>query len=285
MPGVSNEEFNRKYPIVPDTDENGESMDVGQQFINRVTPLMDKMRNRPLGNGYSIHVTDPAGVHDFIGQRSAIINLKHNGAIVGGVTWNPGTGYVNGLDLAPGHRHMTAKLLSESWDHARQVGSYGPATSDTINNFSGPIVKKYNPESESYRQSGYAEDEEYDAMYGERDENGERPDERHERLGEELEESWKRNAYMCDECNGVGQSLLYKRENGQWQEVATQDHYAVDADENHRFMQITRHPDHGTYKPEGYDPAEHGYDMGSMGANSDMGTKTCAKCGGDAVDF
>jgi hypothetical protein len=278
MPRTPNDRFNKKYPITPN------QHDVGQQFINRVMPLMDKMRSRPLDSGYSIHFPSPAKIDGFI-QYSANAQLHHNGVSQGGVAWNPHTGFVTGLELAPGHRHMTAQLLTAAWDHARQVGAYGPSTSDNVNEFSGPIVQKYNPESTSFKESRYVEDQEYEAKHGPLDENGETAGDRHERLGEELEESWRRNAYMCHDCNGVGQSVLHKRENGQWQEVAVQEHYAVDEDENHRFMQITRHPDHGTYKPEGYNPAEHGYDMGSWGTNSDLGTKLCPTCDGDAVDF
>ena len=40
--------FNPESPIQPQSTDDGLDLNVGQQFIDRVTPLMSRMRQRPI---------------------------------------------------------------------------------------------------------------------------------------------------------------------------------------------------------------------------------------------
>jgi hypothetical protein len=128
-----------------------EHPNVGQQFLDRIQPLLAKMRGRPVSNnheapGYSIVTRVPNST--FNSQAY----LFHDGDESGHVTWNPETGFVTSLEVDAGHRHMTAKLLQEAWDHSTANGAYGPAWSHDLNQNSARLMSRWNPKSEGYKR-------------------------------------------------------------------------------------------------------------------------------------
>ena len=122
---------------------------IGQQFVERIRPLFDKLRDRPVSNkfpvrGYSI--TRNEGESTFHPQNEQM-TLRHNGQPVGEVSWNPTSGFVRGLDVDLGYRHMTAKLLQEAHDYSRKIDGYGPSWSHDLNSHSARLMERFNPEA------------------------------------------------------------------------------------------------------------------------------------------
>jgi hypothetical protein len=131
---------------------------IGQQFLDRSQRLFARLRERPVSDdpnakGYAVR-TGTHTMSTFNPQNKYAV-LYHDGESVGKVSWVPDTGFVKILDVAKEHRHMTAKLLQESWDYATSTGDYGPAWSHDLNNASSRIMERHNPESEGLK--GYRE--------------------------------------------------------------------------------------------------------------------------------
>jgi hypothetical protein len=202
-----------------------DNYNVSQQFLDKITPILDKMRNRPLGSRYQIYNRGFENTDFDEGSSS----LYHNGDKVGSVEWmgrnsdEHGAGHVEGLHIEPKHRHMTLKLLQEAHDftnraniHAQAAGErllQGPVTSDDLNNFSGPIVKKYNSSSTEYGISSWARRNDREDYYGEEDD-----DTRWERENEEAYHNQREEeGAPCATCEGAGESRLqaqYGRQTG-----------------------------------------------------------------------
>jgi hypothetical protein len=122
---------------------------IGQQFVERIRPLFDKLRDRPVSNkfgvrGYAITRNEQESTFNPNGEQ---MTLRHNGQHVGEVTWSPTSGFVRGLDVDRGHRHMTAKLLQEAHDYSRKMGGYGPSWSHDLNSYSAKLMERFNPEA------------------------------------------------------------------------------------------------------------------------------------------
>lgn len=130
------------YPERPEVSKMTEN--VGRQFISKVSPMLDRSRKRPLGEGYSLGKRD-----DTDGDFS--LALFHEGQHVGNVDWNLGDGKIGWLGVNHSHRHMTTKLLQEAWDLSRTKGGYGPSWADDVNEHSEHLMEKYNPGSEGFQ--------------------------------------------------------------------------------------------------------------------------------------
>lgn len=129
------------------TEEN-----VGQQFLDRVQPLLGKLRKRPISQQWSNHgySIEENTVHRDFGRRG--LNLYHDGRHQGIMNWNPDTGFVYLLELGSQHKHMAGKLLQEAWDLSTSEGGRGPSWSNQLNTESERLVARWNPESEGLRQ-------------------------------------------------------------------------------------------------------------------------------------
>lgn len=308
----------------PGVEAQPNDVDVSQQFLNRINPILDRSRNRPLPSSYIITHTHPMGrVSSWGGadpfnstlwhEDKATGNVRH----VGHVNWDGDSGFVNGLSVDLGHRHMTMKLLQEAHDSARSVNAkyegsefHGPATSNEINSNSGPIVRKYNPESESFKTSRYAYENHPDLYTGDEDDyndEGESDEDRWERLSDEAYEN-NRSEYgaPCTTCDGAGMSRLVAVSGHQkrpswmshvsrlpgeveesrslaFKEVGCSTTYAWDSEGNndHEFEQ--QHPNYGRIFHKDY-PSLNGYtriapwDLPSRNQDVQTWVKRCTTC-------
>ena len=194
----------REYPLRP----RGEN--VGQQFIDRIEPIFSKQRRRPLSHtAYSVHLMTAPKV---FGNTGYELKLAHNGLQVGTVGWSGDDGHVSGLDVLHGHRHMVTKLLQEAWDLSRTRGHVGPAASGELTDFSGKILKKFNPEAYEYRHSEYAYQNDPENFDGDRSDYEDDDEYRWERSNEQ---AWENHRYTsgepCETCGGAGESRLAPR--------------------------------------------------------------------------
>jgi nicotinamidase-related amidase len=286
--------FNPESPIQPQSTEDGLDFNVGQQFIDRVTPLMNKMRQRPIPvsvsedvhpgrdgwlnprRGYAVRISKAVGQDWMEGAPGyGEAQLWHNNHVVGTTSWDARDGHTFGLRVDVKHRHMTAKLLQEAWDHSRRFGGHGPATSDELNERSGPIVAKYNPESEAFQRSDWHLDGgHYSAQYDER--QGDEDD--------AVNNFWAENR-PCSTCRGHGGSRLmvlpsrYGNELS-WTEVGAAEHWATSALGHTVHVSIIRHPQSGNREPLDYRPQDDGYVLNERG---DTATKNCLECNGNGV--
>jgi hypothetical protein len=229
----------RKHPIHPD-DAN-----VGQQFINRIEPIFSKLRRRPLSHGeYSVHLVGaPRTEYD----ENYQMKLAHKGVEVGNVSWSGDDGHVSGLDVEYGHRHMTTKLLQEAWDVSRKQGHFGPAAADDLTDYSGKIMKKFNPEASEYKWSNYARDEDPENYEGDDDDDDEDDEDDEDRWERLYDEAWENHRYAtgepCETCNGAGESRLYP----QTQTQSTENGYV------RRFIGPRNYVEGGSQTVSGYD--------------------------------
>lgn len=297
------ENMDRDHPIKLDGENE---KNVSNAFIQKTTPLFNKMRSRPLP--YNYHFTQEE-THDngFVDGRA--LHLHHNGVPVLTVRWDTRSGHTNWLGPVeiPGqpneHRHMTLKLLQEAWDISRRNNEYGPAASDNINDFSGPIVRKYNPNAEEYRASDYAyehdhlnwdsdvahEYDHYPEEYEEDDEDDEPTED--ERYEDALSNHEYWHGRPCEECGGTGKSVLamthtidpstlMRVASGIYQERATRTERGHDS--NGGEVNLTfQHPYFGMRPSEVNDrPEAHGYvpTAGDWGATVHW-EKPCTECG------
>jgi len=279
----------------PGLEADPNNANVSQQFLDRVNPLMDRMRSRPLGGKYVLTHEHPIG-RNWADSTHFKSHLWHQDNVtgemnsVGRVNWDGDTGHVFGLHVDWGHRHMTMKLLQEAHDSARAVNDkydtefHGPAASDQINEHSGPIVAKYNPESSDFGESSYAREhhpEHYtgDPDYDEYEDEEEDDDSRWDRLSDEAWQSHHREyGEECVTCRGAGMSRLVAVTGDQsspwvnssvvrgevkqsrslaFKEVATSTTYGVDSDGNdHEYEH--EHPNEGRLFHKDY-PLLNGY--------------------------
>jgi hypothetical protein len=131
---------------------------IGQQFVERIRPLFDKLRDRPVSKkfpvrGYSIIRNEGESTFN---PRSEQMILHRNGHQVGDVVWSPTSGFVRSLDVDLRHRHMTAKLLQEAHDYSRKMGGYGPSWSYDLNSYSAKLMERFNPDAAGLKK--YRED-------------------------------------------------------------------------------------------------------------------------------
>jgi len=225
----------REHPI------HADDANIGQQFINRIEPIFSKQRRRPLSHGdYSVHLI--SAPREQYGSEY-MMKLAHKGTEVGSVSWDGNDGHVGGLDVNVGHRHMTTKLLQEAWDVSRTRGHVGPAAAEDLSDYSGKIMKKFNPEAYEYRQSNYARENDRENYEGE-NEDDEDDEDRWERLNDE---AWENHRYdigePCETCNGAGESRLAP----QTQTQRTEDGYVV------KFTGPGNYVEHGSQTVTGYD--------------------------------
>ena len=131
---------------------------IGRQFVERIQPLFDKLRDRPVSKKFPVRgyaITRNEGESTFHPQ-SEQMTLYHNGHQVGDVVWSPNSGFVRSLDVDLRHRHMTAKLLQEAHDYSRKMGGYGPSWSHDLNSFSARLMERFNPDAAGLKK--YRED-------------------------------------------------------------------------------------------------------------------------------
>jgi hypothetical protein len=280
----------REHPI------HADDANIGQQFINRIEPIFSKQRRRPLSHGdYSVHLV--SAPREQYGDEY-MMKLAHKGTEVGSVSWDGNDGHVGGLDVNVGHRHMTTKLLQEAWDVSRTRGHVGPAAAEDLSDYSGKIMKKFNPEAYEYKQSNYARENDRDNYEG--NDDGEDDEDRWERLNDEAYEDLLHGAGTpCETCGGAGESRLHPQIRGRWIEdryVATfvgprnyveqgsQTVYGSDSDGNEHEFEFS----HPGYQVEmNYSPQKEGYTQdGVTRAEDDRGvevvrpmwTRPCPAC-------
>lgn len=285
----------REHPIHPN-DEN-----VGQQFINRIEPIFSKLRRRPLSHGdYSVHlVRAPRDRHD----DYYMMKLAHKGTEIGSVSWSGDDGHVEALDVNLGHRHMTTKLLQEAWDVSRTQGHVGPAASGELSDYSGKIMKKFNPEAYEYRHSNYAYENDPENFDGDRSEYEDDDEARWERLSEEAYENHRENnGDPCETCGGAGESRLspqtqmHRTENGytvrfagpgRYLETGSQTVYGSDSEGNDHEFEYYHPAFANNTLTMNHSPQKEGYvQSGVVRAQDDSGaevtrstwTKPCPAC-------
>jgi hypothetical protein len=232
----------REHPI------HADDANIGQQFINRIEPIFSKQRRRPLSHGdYSVHLV--RAPREQYGD-DYMMKLAHKGTEVGSVSWDGNDGHVNGLDVNVGHRHMTTKLLQEAWDVSRTRGHAGPAAAEELSDYSGKIMKKFNPEAYEYKQSTYARDNDSENYEGE--DEGEDDEDRWERLYNEAYENHRYGAGdPCETCEGAGESRLYP----QTQTQRTEEGYVT------RFTGPRNYVEGGSQTVSGYDSEGNDHDF------------------------
>jgi hypothetical protein len=199
-------------------------------------------------------------------------HLWHGNRVVGRTSWDARDGHTFGLSIDSGHRHMTAKLLQEAWDHSRRFGGHGPATSDELNEYSGPIVAKYNPESEAFKRSDWEI------------EHGSSYDGRQADMDDAVNNFWAENK-PCSSCGGHGGSrlLVYpSRVNNElnWTEVGSAEHWTTSVLGHAVHISTIYHPQLGTRRSLDYRPQDDGYVLNQQG---DTATKNCPECNGNGV--
>ena len=295
------ENMDRDHPIKL----NGEhDKNISEAFIQKATPLFNAMRKRPLPDSYRF-VQESTSDQGKVDSRA--LHLFHKGMPVLTARWDTRTGHTNWLGPVENpsqpneHRHMTLKLLQEAWDISRRNNEYGPAASHSINDFSGPIVKKYNPDAEEYRASDYAYEHDpmswdsdvaheygnYPEEYEDDEDDGLTEDERYEDA-ESNHEYW--HGRPCEECGGTGKSVLSmtttfdpttarRVASGIWHEKSESTEQGTDSSGNPVTLRF-QHPYFGMRPSEVNDrPEAHGYRpvQGEWGGMVDW-EKPCKEC-------
>lgn len=300
------EDMDRDYPIKLDGEND---KNVSNAFIQKTTPLFNKMRSRPLPHDYHFAQEE---TYDNGKVDGRALHLFHKGLPVLTARWDTRTGHTYWLGPVENssepneHRHMTPKLLQEAWDISRRNNEYGPAASDNTNKFSGPIVKKYNPNAEEYRASDYAYEydnrnwdqetaEEYDHYpheegtdFDDGPDDGPTEEERYQDA-EGNHEYW--HGRPCEECGGTGKSVMSegtswshdlnrRTPNGIFVETATSTEQGHDSDGGEVNLSFT-HPYFNTaHLGAQAHPAAHGYvPAGGNWGDAPTWEKPCTECG------
>jgi hypothetical protein len=153
---------------------------------------------------------------------------------------------------------MTAKLLQEAWDVSRKQGHYGPAAAQDLSDYSGKIVKKFNPEANEYKWSNYARENDRDNYEGNDEDESEDDEDRWERLNDEAYEDHRYGAGdPCETCGGAGESRLAP----QTQIRRTEEGYTA------RFTGPRNYTENGAQTVHGYDSEgnEHEFEYNHPG--------------------
>ena len=109
-----------------------------QTSLDKINKIASR---RGLPADYSINIEAPAGTSHHSPLYYA--TLTHKGEGVGTLSWHGGSGYVNGLHIDEGHRHLLPQMISKAHEVSHETGHTGPTASDQLSAYSYNVMHKH----------------------------------------------------------------------------------------------------------------------------------------------